>query len=286
MPDTSVGAKADRTIGTGAGVGGVTSDFQYPGTLYAYEAPTGPYHSRIAAAGFSVATAAAPTTATAPLPQVLYLQEACDSTLITINDIHQGGIGDCFLLSSIGEIALWHPNAIMNMIHANADGTETVTLYLDAATGQLPGFATTSLKATSVTVDNTYAVNSGATQDVVDGQKEIWVQVLEKAVATLGGGYSSITYGGYPMLAMEELTGQWATLASASALSLPQLQSSIAAGDLPSCGQAFLSISKGRHRCDPRPGHDGWPRCPSAGRPDGARQPRPASDKLLSQQSP
>jgi hypothetical protein len=33
--------------------------------------------------------------------------------------------------TSIGEIALFHPTAIMNMISVNANGTETVTLYLD-----------------------------------------------------------------------------------------------------------------------------------------------------------
>jgi hypothetical protein len=85
------------------------------------------------------ATAAAPPTvyATATLTQVLYLQEAGNTSLIAVSDINQGQIGDCFLLSSIGELALWHPSAITDMICANANGTETVTLYL-AATGQLP----------------------------------------------------------------------------------------------------------------------------------------------------
>ncbi len=105
----------------------------------------------------------------------LYLQEAGDTSLISVRDINQGQIGDCFLLSSIGEIALWHPSAIMNMIHANADGTETVTLHL-AASGQLPTYGTTQFKSTTVTINNTFpgnAVNNGATQDVVNGVKEI-----------------------------------------------------------------------------------------------------------------
>ena len=112
------------------------------------------------------ATAAtAPTVyATATLTQVLYLQEAGNASLIAVSDINQGQIGDCFLLSSIGEVALWHPAAITNMIHDNANGTETVTLYL-AATGQLPSYGTTAFEATSVTVNNTFpsnAVNNGA----------------------------------------------------------------------------------------------------------------------------
>ena len=157
---------------------------------------------------------------TAALTQVLYLQEAGDASPISVNDINQGQIGDCFLLSSIGEIALFHPSAITNMIQANANGTETVTLYL-AANGSLPTYGTTAFKATTVTVNNTFpsnAVNNGATQDVLNGQKEIWVQVLEKAVATLDGGYNSIANGGNPMIAMEELTGQSTTSMSPGSL--------------------------------------------------------------------
>src|SRR5215469_6774519 len=89
----------------------------------------------------------------------LYLQESGDTSVIGVKDIHQGQISDCFVLSSIGEIALWHPDAITNMIHANADGTETVTLHL-AANGQLPGYGTTSFLPTTVTLDNTFPSNA------------------------------------------------------------------------------------------------------------------------------
>ena len=119
--------------------------------------------------------AALPSTVkvSASLTQVLYLQEAGDTSVISVRDINQGQMGDCFLLSSIGEIALFHPSAIMNMISVNADGTETVTLYLDAW-GRLPTFGTTSFKPVAITVSNdfaSYAVNNGATQDVFNGQK-------------------------------------------------------------------------------------------------------------------
>ncbi len=181
-------------------------------------------------------SATAPTvvqTATTPT-STLYLQEAGTASLISVSDINQGQIGDCFLLSSIGEIVLWHSSAIMNMITVNPDGTETVTLHL-AASGQLPTFGTTSFKTTTVTVTNvfpSYAVNNGATQDVYNGQKEIWVQVLEKAVATLDGGYNAIANGGNPVIAMEELDGQSTTWMSPAALTLQALQSDMAAGSL------------------------------------------------------
>ena len=56
-----------------------------------------------------------------------------------------------------------------------------------------------------------YSVNNGASQDVLNGRKEIWPQVLEKAVATLDGGYGAIANGGNPMIALQELTGRAAS---------------------------------------------------------------------------
>jgi hypothetical protein len=170
----------------------------------------------------------------APLTDKLYLQEPGDSAPVSVDDLHQGDIGDCFLISSIGELALTHPSAITGMIHSNPNGTETVRLYT-AGNGRLATFGTTSFRPVEVTVTNSfpdYSVNGGATQDVVAGQKEIWPQVLEKAVATLEGGYGAIAYGGNPVPAMEELTGAAATYLSPASLTLSELQGFVSAGDL------------------------------------------------------
>ena len=180
-------------------------------------------------------TSPAMTIGAAPtLTQAMYLTETGTAGAVSVADINQGQIGDCFLLSSIGEMGLLQPRAIPNMIHVNADGTETVTLY-KASNGSLPSWNTTAFKAISITVNNVfpnYSVNNGATQDVLNGQKEIWSQVLEKAVATLSGGYSAIAYGGSPLVAMGELTGHAASFMSPASLTLAALQSFVAAGDL------------------------------------------------------
>jgi hypothetical protein len=182
---------------------------------------------------FSATNTTTPISGSA-LTQTLYLQESGDTSKVSVNDLHQGQLGDCFLISSIGELAINAPSAIPNMIHTNADGTETVTLYTNLP-GHLPTFGTTLFKATTVTVNNSFSaasVNNGAKQDVVGNLKEIWPQVIEKAVATLDGGYSAIASGGSPVIAMEELTGRAATFMSPSALTQAGLKTMLAAGDL------------------------------------------------------
>lgn len=186
--------------------------------------------SNWAAAGATTQTGSAGSAPT----QTLYLTEFGDSSPISLNDIHQGQIGDCFLLSPIGELALKDPSAIQSMIHVNANGTETVTLYVDRF-GHVPYPGETGLRAVSVTVNNvfpSYSVNNGSTQDVVGNQKEIWPQVLEKAVATLEGGYGAIANGGNPAEAMEELTGKLAAAYNPASISAAQLSSFAAAGDM------------------------------------------------------
>jgi hypothetical protein len=183
---------------------------------------------------FEAASAMPGVTVGGAMSQALYLTEAGDTAAISINDIHQGQIGDCFLVSSLGELAMTHPDLIKNMIHQNANGTETVTLYA-SKTGSIPTSGQTAFKAITVTVDNVfpnYSVNNGTTQDVVGSQKEIWAQVLEKAVATVRGGYGSIAYGGNPTSVMEELTGQTANAYYPSSLSADLLKTFSASGDL------------------------------------------------------
>jgi hypothetical protein len=181
--------------------------------------------------------AAEPAAAAAAQKMALYLTETGDKSAISVDDLHQDGIGDCFLISAIGELARTDAAAIRSMIHKNANGTETVTLHVEA-NGSLPTpgyagpFSTVSELVTNVFADN--SVDSGASQDVVGGVKEIWPQVLEKAIAELNGGYNAIAGGGYPFVAMDELTGVAATWLwlPLQPLTLTALQGYIRAGDM------------------------------------------------------
>lgn len=184
---------------------------------------------------FVATTTTRPTTTTpTPVTQSLYLTEKGDATAISVNDIHQGQIGDCYLLSQVGELAILQPSFFSNMIHTNANGTESVTLYT-GANGAMPTWGTTAFKAITEVVVNTFSttsVNNAASQDSVNGVKEIWPQVVEKAFAQLAGGYSSIQNGGSPVLAAEALTGKAATWMAPAALTLAQLTSFSAAKDM------------------------------------------------------
>jgi len=198
-------------------------DFAAPGAGLLWE-------SGKAAAGGPAAT----TTA-------LYIINPGDTVAISPDDLHQNGLGDCFLISAIGELAMTHAASIANMIKQNANGTETVTLYEDSS-GKLPvpGYAG-GFKAVTEVVNNVFnanSVNSSPGQDVVNGVKEIWPQVIEQAAAQLNGGIAAIGNGGYPVVAMEELTGKLASWIYQPAAAMPasqlfnQLQADVKAGDM------------------------------------------------------
>jgi hypothetical protein len=185
---------------------------------------------------YTTSTTAATTSYATAATGNLYLTEAGKTSAISVNDINQGQLGDCYLLSSIGEEALFHPKAITSMIHDNGNGTQTVTLY-KAANGALlntGNYWTTAFRPVQVTVTDqfpTQAVNDYG-RAMVSGQQEIWPQVIEKAYAQLYGGYNIIGNGGYPFIAMEVLTGQPATWSTPTALTLTQLRNDISLGDL------------------------------------------------------
>ena len=171
---------------------------------------------------------------TAALTNSLYLTEAGTHSAINVADINQGQLGDCFLLSALGELALYDPAAISKMIGINANGTESVALF-ESPNGQTPGFGATSFSHTSQTVTNLFspaAVNNGASQDVVGNSKEIWAQVVEKAYAQANGGYASISTGGNPCIALQQLTGHTAHWQAPASTTAASLTSDINNGDL------------------------------------------------------
>lgn len=159
------------------------------------------------------------------LPDVLYLQEPGSAMAISMGDINQGtALGDCFLLSALGEIARQSviqddTSFIPSMIHPQANGTENVTLFQE-------NYSTGKWSPVTENVTNVFvpgSVNS-LSQASSGGKQEIWPQVIEKAAGQLMGAYpTAIANGGYTFLAQEMLSGQASTVLSAQNATLANL---------------------------------------------------------------
>jgi len=110
----------------------------------------------------------------------------------TPDDVNQGQVGDCFLLAVLAGMANTKPQAIKDMIVANANGTYTVTF-------QGIGF----FKAARQTVSADFVKGKHAR---VGGTQAFWPLVVEKAYAGQKGGVDVIDKGGNPGTAGKELT--------------------------------------------------------------------------------
>ncbi len=113
---------------------------------------------------------------------------------ISLKDIKQGAIGDCYLIAGIYSIAAKDPSAIHNMIKDNKDGTVTVKLFENnKLTNKLEPKFVTFEKSTLNT--NEHAEDS------------LWVQMLEKGYAIHKGSYDKIGEGGHSNDVFEAFTG-------------------------------------------------------------------------------
>ena len=114
-------------------------------------------------------------------------------------------------MSSLGAIARTNPELIRNMIHANDDGTYTVTFHQRRLPWE-PGSG--EFKSVAITVNGELPVIGGqpafaGADDCAPGAgQELWVGLVEKAYATYRGGYGITGLGGYPANAMETITGK------------------------------------------------------------------------------
>jgi hypothetical protein len=120
-----------------------------------------------------------------------------------MNDINQGYLGDCYLLSSLAEVAEQDPSLIESMITNNGDNTYGVRFFIDGT-------------AEYVTVNDDLA--DGGTE--FNSATDIWASLIEKAYAQIqasgvitgnsvndGNSFSTIGNGGAPEYALEEITG-------------------------------------------------------------------------------
>lgn len=169
--------------------------------------------------------------------QPLFVQGKSDSGDINPNDLAQGGIGDCYLISSIAVIADQNPTLIRNAIHNNGDGTYTVTLYEEK--GGFLGIGS-HYEPVEITVTPNfpngeyYSKEAGQWvslgMDVGSGDQELWPRLIEKAYGQHISGtnnieriYGGLDNGGLPSDALATLSGSKSTAKSPAAYSLQEL---------------------------------------------------------------
>lgn len=119
---------------------------------------------------------------------------------ISVNDIVQGKLGDCYFLGSLAAIAE-RPCRIMSFFRNHIDnnkGAYCVTFFYNGV-------------ETDVIVDDFFPVIWNQAGKVVPAFSscvgpELWVLLLEKAYAKLHGSYAAIE-GGNPGVALADLTG-------------------------------------------------------------------------------
>lgn len=177
-----------------------------------------------------------------PLPNyklALFVRGAGDNGEVELNDIKQGYIGDCYLMAALGSIARLRPELIKRMITEVRDAQGAVvaykvTLYKDGQRVEVmvdaKGFPRTWTK--DIEGEPTeVGFHANVTGDrTADGADEIWTLIIEKAYATLYGGYKKIGHGGSPSEAMTTLLGNPSSVKAPNEYSFEDLKRDVEQG--------------------------------------------------------
>jgi Calpain family cysteine protease len=147
-----------------------------------------------------------------------------DANEFSPNDVNQGGMGNCYLLAALMALADTRPDVLRNAVRGpKADGTYDIHLFTGASDDP-----TVPLVPKVVNVSAHFHINNhevefgGKKMPVADpgelsfarggdrneaGDEELWVKLIEKALAVEAEGYEGLD-GGFPARVLEALTGQ------------------------------------------------------------------------------
>jgi hypothetical protein len=129
-----------------------------------------------------------------------------DTNAIGFNDIKQGAMGNCYFLASLMAIAQKQPNLIKDAIKINGKTGFKVRLFAQTPNGD-------GYESVYIYIDNTFLCDDkGTLHGAKKGDEgELWVMILEKAMAKLLGGYDRIDNGGNMAYILPLLTGKTPT---------------------------------------------------------------------------
>lgn len=176
-----------------------------------------------------------------PVEGELYLAGGADMRQgIHPSDADQGQIGNCFVVASLAAVAQNNPDVIRNAIEDNGDGTYTVTFYqreADTRFNRLNNWFDNGFDPVKITVTAEFPVLADGTQpyihenqEVLDGKRELWPAIMEKAYAQFLSQssnpidmYSTLNKGGNPADVLEAITGQRSEINEPQTYSIHQL---------------------------------------------------------------
>jgi hypothetical protein len=124
-----------------------------------------------------------------------------------LDDIRQGGLGDCYFLAAMGAVVQQNPAAIRKLFKNAQPNAKTYTVTLHDPSQKLA--------AVDITVDTELPTLKGSDHQLAyegysahgDAPQALWPAILEKAYAQLVGGYDIEGEGGFAGGALEVLTG-------------------------------------------------------------------------------
>ena len=134
-----------------------------------------------------------------------------DLCSIDSNDVQQTYKGNCTLLAALMQIAAKEPQFIKNAITPKGQSKNSTQQIISnyAVTLYLPQKETTGKKVQVLVSNEFYSKEDGEPHFLNKGDNEIWVLLIEKAVASLLGGYSIFGKDGYAInTILSVLTGQ------------------------------------------------------------------------------
>lgn len=141
----------------------------------------------------------------------LFVQGTGDVNEVSINDIDQGNIGDCYFLGSLAAVARHDPQRIKDMVVDHGDGTYTVTFKERVPYTEPPQFTDRPITVTGDFPGGLSGNGHAAGADVTAQRTvEIWPLVFEKAFGQYindKNPYGQLDLGGSSSFALESITG-------------------------------------------------------------------------------